>query len=567
MLAASLLLGGCGEAPVLLELDVKTGPEHTLVMVRGKHLFLASVIWDAGLPTEREIPGSFLGPYMFSVPPGATVGNHPVAVKRGDKRSGKINFDVRPRRLYGPPRIDAVTIASASFTGGNLSPVLYVQGANIDVGAVVQINGTDVATVAHKGMRNDLYGIRPDELKYPIYHYVALLVLAGNRPAGSPITLTVRNLDGRISECGPPVVGQPKDPCHFVLPADAASLDSDGDDIPDAWEIAGYSSNADGVIDVDLPALGANPYRRDIFLEVDIMVDSDDPADPPTFPPIATIGDNPGTFDTVRAMFAAAPILNPYGESGINLVIDSAGTVPFRKFLGFSTTAATERFKALKVDHFANAKRGRIYHYAIWGVAHPDGASGHSDIVFDDTGVLGPGDDIVITLAGFGAEYQTVRSQAATLAHELGHNLGQRHGGNDSFWHKPNYLSVMSYAWQLRTSHSVDWRQKKLTCFPIYYGSPGENEINGAVPTVGKVTIDYSHGMAPPLDENALDEKKGVCGQALDWNIDGDKTGAGMSVDANRNGTFGEKYTDFANWRALDFRGPRLNGSVRLTGE
>jgi hypothetical protein len=60
-LAAPLLLGGCGKTPVLLGLDVTSGPEQTLVMVRGKNLFLASVVWDAGLPTEREIPGSFLG--------------------------------------------------------------------------------------------------------------------------------------------------------------------------------------------------------------------------------------------------------------------------------------------------------------------------------------------------------------------------------------------------------------------------------------------------------------------------------------------------------------------------
>ena len=30
--------------------------------------------------------------------------------------------------------------------------------------------------------------------------------------------------------------------------------------------------------------------------------------------------------------------------------------------------------------------------------------------------------------------------------HELGHNLGLRHGGGDDTRCKPNYLSIMSYA-------------------------------------------------------------------------------------------------------------------------
>jgi len=35
---------------------------------------------------------------------------------------------------------------------------------------------------------------------------------------------------------------------------------------------------------------------------------------------------------------------------------------------------------------------------------------------------------------------------AGTLMHELGHNLGLRHGGPDCDNYKPNYLSVMSYS-------------------------------------------------------------------------------------------------------------------------
>lgn len=550
VMAVTLTLAGCGK-PVLDDLDVKTGPEHTLVMVRGSDLALAAVIWDAGLPTEREIPGGFLGPFMFSVPPGSALGPHPVALKRGSKRSeNRINFEVTAPQPYGPPRIDAVTIVSASFAAASsVNAWLYVQGANVDVGAVVQIDGVDVATVAHKGLRNHLHGIPPQALGYPIYHYVALVAAAGSRSTGSTISLKIRNLDGQTSGA-----------FEYVLPQDHASLDSDGDDIPDASETAGYDADGDGVVDVELPALGAHRHRRDIFLEVDVMAS-------PAIQPV------PGTFDAVRAMFAAAPILNPFHESGIHLVIDSSGSVPYTRIIGFDAadapTLETARFGTLKAAHFDNAKRGRIFHYAIWADEHPLGSSssGHSDIALTANGdYVGPGDDFFVSLGPFNPRHHTLRSHAETLAHELGHNLGQLHGGsNNKVLYKPNYWSVMSYSWQLRSTRNDTFRKEKITCLPAYYATPGATEPNGTVPPANSVAaIDYSEGMAGPLteDNNSLFEDKGVCGQPVDWNRDGNTTAGGINADVDLNGTVAGTHTDFANWRALDFRGPRLNGTV-----
>ena len=53
--------------------------------------------------------------------------------------------------------------------------------------------------------------------------------------------------------------------------ANAYSPDIDGDGIPNTWELKGYDADGDGKIDVDFPALGADPNHKDIFVEMDYM--------------------------------------------------------------------------------------------------------------------------------------------------------------------------------------------------------------------------------------------------------------------------------------------------------
>lgn len=548
----ALLLAACGP-PQLNSLDGTSGPERSLVLVNGSTQFGSRIIWDSGLASEQVLPGGFLGAYMFSVPPGATVGAHPVALENGNGRSNTIDYTVTDPEPFGAPRIDHVTLGGTTFrAGGNVDVWLYVQGANIDVGAVVQIGGADVATVAHKGLRNDLYGIAPSALGYPIYHYLALVAASGPQPVGSTLAITMQNLDGQVSA-----------PVDYTLPADPASVDSDGDGLLDAWETGGYDADGDGTVDIDLPGLGTDPYRRDVLLEVDVMQGLDNP-------PIATAPDNPGTFDMAVAMFAAAPIINFGDENGINLIIDASGNVPAWNIVGFNSVdnvmLNTANYGTLKAANFNNAIRGNIYHYAIWANAMPGGSSGISDIVFDDDGnVTGPGDDFIVSFDDAAASYQTLRSQVATLTHEFGHNLMQLHGGNNGVKLKPNYWSVMTYAWQLRTGLTAQLRRQRVTCLPFYYALAGATEPNGALPVAINAIVDYSEGMAATLIENndTLNETTGVCGLAVDWNDDGDQTDINLSANADDDddGVLGI-VTDFANWRALNFLGPVLNGSV-----
>jgi hypothetical protein len=404
----------------------------------------------------------------------------------------------------------------------------------------VRVNGVDVATASHKGLRGERYNRPASDFGYPIYHYVSSIALAGRHAAGSAIDITVRNLDGQVSA-----------PFPYTLPADLASVDSDGDSLLDTWEVNGYDPNGDGVREVDLPALGSDPYRRDLLLEVDIM---DNLANAP----------EPLVFDEARRMFASAPILNPATAQGINLMVDANGkpclvnptsgvqqcyfsNVYFDRGNSPSTprpnpfTSGVAYFSLLKEENFENDKRGAIYHYAIWANANSNAKSGQSDYA----------DDFVVSFDDYAAKYQTARSKIELLVHELGHDMTLRHSGDGDVWDSlPNYWSVMGYNWALRTGWSMDSdRAVWVTCLPLYYGEANAAEIGGKVPEPLTTNVDYSEGMGPSLDYTRSAPQ--VCGQTVDWNVFG-------IPDA--------PLKDFADWRALKFDGPGLNKRPPVPG-
>jgi uncharacterized repeat protein (TIGR01451 family) len=89
------------------------------------------------------------------------------------------------------------------------------------------------------------------------------------------------------------------------------SLDSDGDGLLDTWERDGIY--IEGVLDLDLPALGADPQHKDLFIELDSMSGNQPHAN---------------TVNKTKEAFAAAPVNaggtdNPDGLPGINLWIDT----------------------------------------------------------------------------------------------------------------------------------------------------------------------------------------------------------------------------------------------------
>lgn len=351
-------------------------------------------------------------------------------------------------------------------------------------------------------------------------------------------------------------------------------LDSDEDGLLDHWEINGLDVDQDGVIDLNLAALGADPNHRELFIEIDWLNDRNDALNPfHTHEPEAMM------IQALVAMLASAPALpngipagiTPHIDAGPGLSVnmpagalqggDRIGVPGFpgahvdMVYFGLQGSlnvpgVTTRSFQNVKNNFFGTSdQRARefVFHYVVLADFHsflPDNTTpcvgnvsaatstsliitgipcveslgdlaGHVVKITSGTGAgqlraimrnipnilflssawvtppdttstfallngssgLGEefirsplagfsdfnsysGNDVLVTLGGFSID-QTGRlgnafRQSQTLAHEVGHNLGLRHGGVDNQTSsipgpnfKPDYTSLMNYAYQL----------------------------------------------------------------------------------------------------------------------
>jgi hypothetical protein len=263
--------------------------------------------------------------------------------------------------------------------------------------------------------------------------------------------------------------------------------DSDRDALPDSWEEDGLDVDGDGTADLDLPAMGAEPDHKDVFVEIDFMtghrIDQSE-------------------IDKVIEAFKNAPVTNPDTQPGIALHVDNGpssvmdpvsgatwgtlsdqDTLTHQDVLGSNFAVGSEtrydwsQFEATRQTKFLSVRR-TAFRYAI--AAHSGPSQGWAGLA------RGGAADFIIAMhenCEFNQPLETECTQEAdytgsTFMHELGHVLGLDHGGTDELPRKPNYLSVMNYSfgWGLR----VD----------------------------GGFKLDYSR-FELPLDENALDEEIG----------------------------------------------------------
>lgn len=324
------------------------------------------------------------------------------------------------------------------------------------------------------------------------------------------------------------------------VPSLAAATDTDGDSLPDAWETGGYDANGDGVVDVDLPGMGASPNKKDLFVEMDYMSGR-----------LATTA----AFDRIVQTFATAPVSNPDGSTGIKIHLDggaAAGTaynlgggnqVPYDSNL----QPAESQTDAIKNANFASARKA-VFHYMLWADDYDNSCSSGNAFAI-------PNDTFIVTMGPKCGWTTTENMNVGTFIHELGHDLGLTHGGTDHVNYKPNYLSVMNYAFQFngvpRTS-GANWFSYSNFAPPAL----NERSLNESV---GLNTSQASTWKTSWKCPNGTTRTSGAANAGIDWNCDGDTADtASTSINGDNTRT---TLTAQNNWASIRFGGGDVGGA------
>jgi outer membrane protein OmpA-like peptidoglycan-associated protein len=223
----------------------------------------------------------------------------------------------------------------------------------------------------------------------------------------------------------------------FAVSTMSLTGDLDEDGLLDHWETMGLNTDTDPVIEVDLPTMGATPDHKDLFVEYDVEDDA-----------VFTSDTETGLKRVIDA-FARAPIdaggtvSNPDGQPGIRLWIDSPSSDPALS-MGGGQIIGTGRICDLADAGFYDAKRRGfdydrkwVFRYAIKESDDDENAQNKEGCAPGGQAEIGGNDFVVFNQDDFGE----------TFMHELGHTLTLRHGGFENANNKPNYVSIMNYAY------------------------------------------------------------------------------------------------------------------------
>lgn len=318
--------------------------------------------------------------------------------------------------------------------------------------------------------------------------------------------------------------------------------DTDGDGFADVWEKDGYDADGNGDPDIDLKAMGADPEIPDIFVQVDWMV----------IPK--------GLFTKEKTLKPSATAIqlvsNAFSNHGIHLHIIEGKEIAYQKVFDPGDQDDYYQNWLANNDIALEKTKRTIFHHCLFC---------NTFLYNDNTLTTGlsnntPGQYFLIA-AGLPLSHYNRTSMidvsdvtvASTFMHELGHNLGLKHGGNTETNYNPNHISVMNYSFQM----------------------------SGIKRTDGSYFVDYSNMLLDPLNEAALIESDGLnpkqllnntnlmttwgdikediernrvwfnAAGSIDYNRNGTIDDTPVSVDLNENGNSNDVLTGCNDWAML----------------
>jgi len=390
---------------------------------------------------------------------------------------------------------------------------------------------------------------------------------------GNPCTVESCDRHGRcrnvdLARCNNPHAATlPLPSGSSCTPITSCSIpDADGDGLNDAWEIqGGIDLNCDGEIDRahDLILPGADPLRKDVYLEYDYMFLPDEGT---ACAATAECGAGQSCLEGICRGHSHRPhaqairaVVDAFARQGIALHVDRghallhSAVVTFDPVDPFCSGSDAVNFYDLKARFF-DSRRTLAYHYAVFGHYNTCGSGYECGLCPTATAFGGggkaelPGNDLIISTGSFfdllGLQPGT-EGEAGLFMHELGHNLNLRHGGDSELPDfKPNYLSAINGDFTYAGIAVADGPRSTtpISC-RVTADCPPE-AICGSLSHVC-TRIDYSSQALPTLDEHDLDENVGIgagtndittyaCPASMEWEA---RSGAGIGpIDWNCNG-------------------------------
>ncbi|MEE8459038.1 MAG: hypothetical protein V3S08_04155 [Phycisphaerales bacterium] len=332
--------------------------------------------------------------------------------------------------------------------------------------------------------------------------------------------------------------------------------DTDGDALFDFWEYCGgIDINEDGLQDLNLQGLNADPLHKDIFLECDTMFQHGID--------MATV------FQQLVTAFNNAPVSNPDGVDGIDLYVQTSG---IDHFTHDTATNGWDAFDTLKDLYFGqtnarmdgnwpNIRKARlqVFRYGLAVHQYYKQTGTDQNPIWETRGGTSEigGNDFIVSLgADFmnvtpnGHHVGTANEQAGLIMHELGHTLGLAHGGNDNVNYKPNYRSVMSYTWALPAAWG-SWKPD--------YSNRQQNSLNEANLNE-TTTMDGDANDIVVFASPSANYATSAANAVVDWNQDGDTNDTSVAVNLNEfsgnSSTANETLVGHDDWANLqyDFR-------------